>query len=191
MKLYRLIKNYAYQAINFVDDRYQDLSCKIDGKKSIKDEWDIANIKFLDTKLKTIKDFSSLTYSKPVFSSKAIEILKDFFISGEFLRMKSVKGKELFLYNIFPEIDCLDIDNSNLEWNKVRASILYDSKPTFIESKVDREILRIKYIAGEIFVTDKFVNRVLEHNLKGFQFIPVWDSESGYIEDIKGNRILT
>jgi hypothetical protein len=191
MKIYQLRNNSDYQAIKFVDDNYIKISRKIDGKTSLKEEWGTCYIKFIDTKLKKIKDFDSIGYDRPIFSPKAVEILKEFFVSGELLPLKTVKGKEFYLYNIFPEIDCLDIQNSYLKWNINKSSILSESKPTFIKEKIDIEIFRTKYMVTSVLVTDIFVQKILDNNLMGFMFIPLWDSEKGYLEDIYDNRITT
>lgn len=191
MKIFELFNNYDYQSINFVSSKYLELLFKIDGSISVKDEWEFAYIKFNDLKLKKIQDFSLISPGLPVFRPRAIEILKDFFISGELLLLKTPKEKEYYLYNIFPEIDCLDINNPNLVWNNGKHAIFSESKPTFIKEKIDRDIFKTKYMVTSILVTDKFVQRVLDNNLLGFQFIPLWDSETGYIEDVPENRIIT
>ena len=52
MKVYRLQKKFSYQAITFKDEETHPLSWKINGKTSIKEEWSIRFIKYLDTRLK-------------------------------------------------------------------------------------------------------------------------------------------
>lgn len=195
MKIYKLSKNiFEYQAINFFDINYNKLCWEINGKQSIKDNWnkEIPIVKLLDKKRKTIRDFTDLGTDLPIFGIKAIEILKEFFIDGEMLPLKTEKGKEFFLYNIFPEIDCVDLDNSIFDWsNDTKTAMGNRKKISFQINKIDKAIFRAKYLINYILVTDKFVNKVLENNLKGFQFILLWDSENGGIYDYEDKNINT
>lgn len=192
MKIYLLEKNYDYQAIDIIDTYYDNLLGRMNGVFSLKKDWKGSPyIKLINLRLKTTKDFNSITSERPVFSTKSLEILKEFFVSGEFLPLQDKKGKVFYLYNIFPEIDCLDINNPNLLWNMAKSAIFSDSKPTFLLDKIDRHIFKAKYMVTSVLVTDTFVQRVLDNKLKGFQFIPIWDSDTGYIEDIITNRIIT
>lgn len=200
MILYILEKNYEYEAMRTVDEYYLDLVLYFfKGQGSIADKWEIAEVEFIkDRKLKKGADFCTITTSVPIFTEKALNVLKDILEAngGELLPME-INGKKtqtLYAYNIFPEIDCLDIENPELSWNNNKSAIFPESKVFFIKDRINKEIFKTKYMFTSVLVTDAFVNRVLENKLTGFGFIPLWDSEKGYIRTSTGfryDRIVT
>ncbi|MEK7434209.1 MAG: DUF1629 domain-containing protein [Cyanobacteriota bacterium] len=133
-----------------------------------------------------IPDFRQ--YYVPMFSEKALIALKDLLEkSGDFFEienfdkvykyrwkgLKRIKNR-YFVFNVKDRIDCLDIEKSNIE----RDMHLLNRGEVFIEEKIDKnlDIFKIKRFENNTYVTQKFVDRVLEHNLKAFTFIPVYSS---------------
>jgi len=192
MRLYKIDDHPDYQSLNTINDIHDKLLFKMNGMISIKKEWEelgTCYIKFLDTKLKAIKDYAQFTNTRPIFSPRAVEVLKDFFIDGELLEIKSIKeNKTFYIYNIFPKIDCIDYKNSELIYYDDKINFRLDSpKIIFLKEKINKNIFRERSIFTYVLVTDKFVSRVIDNKLEGFKFISQWDSELG---DIKEKEII-
>lgn len=119
-----------------------------------------------------------------IISKNACEVLKDILDPrGEFLGVYS--GKNHYeIYNCLNFIDPFDKSKNTIE--EIKNEILFYDRCLFIEEKLENEyIFKDKDIltyANTIFVTDKFVNRVIEADLKGFRFCHMWSSEGELIQ---------
>ncbi|MFN8670842.1 MAG: hypothetical protein U0457_02010 [Candidatus Sericytochromatia bacterium] len=196
-KVYDLYPNFSYKWVDLKEcdtDRAEP-----DGINSLKDRWGEFRNMHSPTKVgKTVKDYTNLCSIEPIFSAKAVEILKEFFTCGELLPIKNEKGKDFFMYNFFPKVDYIDWYKSNILWygegDISKKTISHVFFYYFIPEKIHHHIFINNKDYG-VFVTDIFVQKVIENNLKGFSFVPLWDIETGGIEYFrdkeKNPRIIT
>lgn len=115
----------------------------------------------------------------PVFSSRAVTILRDLLESGgEFLPLRSKDG-ELYAYNITNVIDALDLTASDVKFMSDGIRVVSIQRYGFQRDKlVGAAIFRIpQVLRSRVFVTDEFVQRVESHSLTGFRFEPLWSGE--------------
>lgn len=114
----------------------------------------------------------------PVFSEKSISVIGDLIPNNSELKLLNnvdKKNKDKFyVLNIKDRIDCFDIDKLEFRGGSI-------SKYSFIESKIPQKSSIFKPFTSRAdnYVTQEFVDRVIENNLRGFTFIPLWDSEKG------------
>jgi hypothetical protein len=116
----------------------------------------------------------------PAFSGRAIDCLRDFLEpNGEILPLRPKNG-DFFAYNLTTVADVLDLRKSELKWTSNRYSVIDISRYEFYKEKIgDLSIFRIREYPAGTFVTDKFVSRVVEHGLNGFDFQIVWPLPPG------------
>lgn len=149
---------------------------EFDGK-CIKDTW----IEFCVKEIESIRkgDKPSLFGSIPVFSHRAVEVLKEYLDNGtEILPLRYDKG-EYFVINVINVKECIDFEKSEIKRFKSSDKIMRFKKYVFKEEAIKNEhIFKIsEFSKGGVFVSDKFRNEVLRHQLQGFLFKEVWDSE--------------
>ncbi len=123
-------------------------------------------------------DYPSLIPSVPVFSRKAITVLRDLLEnSGELFRVLCSK-EEYFLFNVTRLTDALDETNSECArfddgriFDIERHSFFPEKLPGLIIFKLEQHPL------GSVYVTEPFVQRVKSTGLKGFGFQLVWSND--------------
>jgi hypothetical protein len=135
-------------------------------------------------KVRATNDYPCLALMIPVFSRRAVDALQDLLVAnGELLPLISEVG-EYYAYNVRTVADILDRERSDVEWLSddpgpwdVRALVIdrFEFKPTSVEKLA---IFQLPELAGRVFVTDRFRDRVMQHKLDGFDFIKVWSGAS-------------
>ena len=135
-----------------------------------------------------VPDYDSKKH--PIFSEKAFNCLKDLFpTNSEFMEIRNsdrkYKGK-YFLLLLKDRIDCLDKDKSDARWNTSSGQAIDMYKYEFIKEKINKDlnIFRIPQRRIDIFVTEKFIQRAIENDLKNFMFKPVWSSDGNDLPPI-------
>lgn len=114
----------------------------------------------------------------PAFSSRAVDVLGDLLRdNGELLPLQSRTG-EFYAFNTRTKADVLDKKRSKIEWvendqgHRFAQNIeRFETSLSAIESLA---IFRIPEKFSTVFVTQAFVDRVVEHRLAGFEFRCVW-----------------
>lgn len=112
----------------------------------------------------------------PAFSKRACDILhNDLVNNGELLELDSDLGV-YYLYNITTAADILDVEKSKCEfWCEPPTTAIDVYNYVFYKDRIkDLTIFRIFEEPMNVFVTDVFVNKVLDSGLNGFQFKKVW-----------------
>lgn len=130
-------------------------------------------------------------YVEPVFSAKAVEVLKDLLEeNGELLPLICNEGT-YYVFNATTVVDALDEQHSEFKpLQELDPDLFWDSTPDemrvtrhefFSEKIADLSIFRIpfgaNYAINYPLVTDRFVQRVAASGLKGFEFQLLWSSE--------------
>jgi hypothetical protein len=144
---------------------------------AMKNNW-TAQQKFQFVPRRLVKgDTPGLGTHVPVFSLKAANILADFLQpNGELLPI--VCGDEsYFVFNVTRVIDALDEDECELKLfddGDIMDVVRFAFFPERIRGTTVFKVPQC--ILTDVFVTDPFVERVTDANLKGFTFRLVWSS---------------
>ena len=91
-------------------------------------------------------------------------------------------GEVYYIINVLNALDAINYEKAILK--KLRSGLVIDFKNTHSYLIWLRNQTIFKVYLNEIlhipsvFVSDEFRNTVLESDLKGFEFIEVWDSEA-------------
>ncbi|SFB49993.1 hypothetical protein SAMN05216312_110172 [Cohnella sp. OV330] len=136
------------------------------------------DIKFYSTQGLDL-DMIALSAGTPALSKRAVGATKDLLADKvETLPLEHDYFK-LFAINVLHVIPALDRSRSQLTlWpdGGIRKITQYVFSQDIIK---DAAIFKIpEFKSTYIFVTDVFRDRVLQHNLTGFRFIELWDSEA-------------
>ncbi len=128
----------------------------------------------------------------PVFSRRALDVLADFLQgNGEILPLSCVEG-EYYLFNITHIVDAIDVEHTEFKFeSEINPDFgaLDNDGPDFqvitrcafyAKQVKDLTVFKIprKYHENMPIVTDKFVKRVQEAGLKGFEFEWLWSSNA-------------
>lgn len=118
-------------------------------------------------------DFPMLSPHVPVFSQRVVETLGDLLKeNGEFFPLEYNKSI-YFAYNITHLIDALDMRQSEFTHLHYNNRGLCISRHKFHADKLsDATIFKLPRLSS-VFVTDTFIQRVLETDLVGFNFTPI------------------
>jgi hypothetical protein len=121
-------------------------------------------------------DFPSLLPGVPVFSLRAVNVLKEMLTgNGELLPLSCNEG-EYHAFNVTTSIDALDESNSKVERFESSGRIMQINKYMFFADRLrDATIFRIPQNRAKIFVTDVFRNVVIDNGLIGFEFVNLWE----------------
>jgi hypothetical protein len=139
-----------------------------------------------------ITDYPLFGLRFPVFSERAKDALEGRLCQcGELLPLQSAPDSpNYWCFNITRFEDCLDVENSQVEWfgtdrlhfkrnQLTERPVLFESiqKHEFITSKVaDLYIFRLIHDPLALYVTHDFVNDVSRARLRGFDFTEIWRS---------------
>lgn len=126
-------------------------------------------------KSKRLRDFISWMMPAPVISEKARQVLEPLIIEYcEILPLIELRGIQYYAINVLTLVDCLDHKGSNIIYaNDDPLHILRISRYLFKEntSLLSIPIFKIPEDSACVFVTNKFVNAVIENELRGASFI--------------------
>lgn len=138
----------------------------------LKDCWHAPKV---EGRVAAFNDYPGINMLLPAFSQRACKALADFLEpNGELLSIASPKGNYYF-FNIQTIVPALNVENSVCDFaiTPIRAlSIDYFSFHQ--ELLMNLSIFRIYEWPTAILVTNKFVEKVHESGLNGFQFKKVW-----------------
>ena len=166
-----------YDNFDIADDEFEEfMEYGFDGK-SIKDRWRPFRIENMDNVKKG--DIPSLFGSIPVFSERAVKVLREYLEDNAEILPLQHDGEKYFLINVTNVQDCIDFENSEIKRFPSSGKIMRFVKYSFKEDVVkNQHIFKIKqYPRSIVLVSDEFRNKVLNSELEGFDFIELWDSE--------------
>lgn len=88
-----------------------------------------------------------------------------------------VVPRQYYAFNCLNTVDCLDYERSSIT-RLPSGGIGRIHRYFFLADRLaEAEIFRLPHYSSLVFVTDSFVQRVLQHGLTGFEFVVVWDSQ--------------
>ncbi len=118
----------------------------------------------------------------PVFSGRAVSVLRDLLEPcGELLPLISDVG-EYFAFNILAKSEALDVENSEADFDPDagKETAFSIDRFEFHEDKIgEHAIFRLREFPAYEFVTDTFKQRVDDAGLNGMQFSKVWPLPPG------------
>ena len=124
-------------------------------------------------------DFPNLISFIPVFSKRALNVLGDLLAdSGEILPLLCSEGS-YYAFNVTRMIDALD-ETTSFERFESSGRVCGILQHQFNADKVEGLVIfKMPYMhKSDVYVTDRFVDRVREANLQGFRFSEVWSSST-------------
>jgi hypothetical protein len=123
-------------------------------------------------------DFPSLIPGVPVFSRRAVVELRDLLDGNGELLSTFIGPEEYFLFNVTRVIDALDVSRSDVIRFENSSKVLDIDSHVFYRGRIGGiPIFKIpQVLTMDVFVTDRFVDRVHTAGLKGFWFPLVWSS---------------
>jgi hypothetical protein len=169
MKIWRLDSDVNYYE-NLIPIKEEDWDKLLFRGKNLADEWTPVPVRILEES--KASDSPGLDSSAPVFSEKAVEMLKDLIDSSvEILPVRCRKGN-YFAINVVNVIDCVDYSNSIFKTFKNSKKIMLFEKYSFIPERVEgKNIFKIvDEPTKRAFVSDVFRELVLSSGLTGFKF---------------------
>jgi hypothetical protein len=121
-------------------------------------------------------DFPHLASGVPVFSVRAVNVLKRMLQeNGEILPLSCSEG-EYYAFNLTTLIDALDESDSEVKRFEHSGRIMRVLKYAFFPDKLHgATIFQIPQSRARIFVTDEFRRAVMDNNLVGFEFPELWE----------------
>jgi len=154
--------------------------------KSLKEIWP-AKVKYQYLSKRTARgdfpyDFQSSSYL--ILSLRAADALRDLLEpEGEFYPIECDENPQLTAWWPTKLCDALDTIQSDIKWfdEEEKKRPAYVKRFWFLEKMIgDTPIFQIPEDFN-FFVTDRFLRRVRERNLKGFGFRKLWTPEEGCI----------
>lgn len=113
------------------------------------------------------------------FDNKSLNIFKDLLDDSCELLEAVVETDDYHLLHLMEEESgYIDYSQSEIEWHdydRKRAKIIRHL--VFDDSKIQKNIFKLKETTPDIYVTDNFYNRYIENELSGLVFSLVYDSE--------------
>lgn len=125
-------------------------------------------------RVRPFNDFPCLALSYPVFSQRAIDVLRDILEpNGELLPLDTNIGS-YFLYNCMTVADIIDFKQSKLSYiNKHTVSEIYNLE-IHPDKLIGLTIFQMKNHPGTCFIADSVALRIREARLEGFELRKVW-----------------
>lgn len=115
----------------------------------------------------------------PIFTKDAQTIMSKLIDNyGEFIELKDHFGTAFFAFHTMNFSNAFDRNNSDIEY--FSDGCISDINKYFfhIEKLADTTIFKIPEFPYRTLVNNKFVDFVIKNNLKGFEFNPLWSSNS-------------
>jgi hypothetical protein len=108
------------------------------------------------------------------FRERAVEVLKDMLEkNGELLPIITEDGVNLYVHNTFVLQNALDEDKSTIT-RFADNQLMWIKKEVFHEDAIrEVDMFRLPSRSSATYVSDRFVELVTKHNLKGLEFNPV------------------
>jgi len=123
-------------------------------------------------------DMQPLFGGIPVFSRRAVIILKEFLDGNVELLKLDYDESEYFAVNVLRIIDCIDYQKAVVEKFDDGSIMRFEKYAFRIEEVQDKHIFKnVTEKKGFALVSDAFRDRVIQNNLKGFLFTELWDAD--------------
>jgi len=185
MNVYKLSADLDnYQNLYVEDTVHRYINDHFHDRVPLRDSWKPLEVSILQFKRCGV-DYGALPANDfpkvggmPVFSKRAVDSLRTILTdNGEVLPLLfEGKADIYFAFNPLRLVDALDEDRSRLRrisTGQVTAIEAYEFHPSRLNGET---FFKIPQQRGRLYVTDGFLQRVVEASLTGFLFKPVWSS---------------
>ncbi len=179
MKIYMIRPNDDYQDCILVNNNNDQIS-DVEFNGEIAD-YNIRNVKFID-KDKILGDVAWYwsSYGTLIINQKAKDIFDTYFNNIQYIPVNTLEfsNKKFYLMNVLRYYDVIDIQKSEyttmsnihkqMVISRIRKYKFHDNAKNLDIFKTTNYPTNCYYF--DIFVTDKFIDIIHRHNLKGFAF---------------------
>ncbi len=125
-------------------------------------------------RVRPYNDFPSMGLSYPVFSQRAVDVLRDILeANGELLPLTSTVGS-YFLYNCTTIADIIDLQRSKVDFLNKFTILEIDNMQVYEDRLNGLSIFQIKSYPGRCFVVDSVAHRIREAKLEGIELRKIW-----------------
>lgn len=183
MKIWKLHRQFEkYEILKFSNEKDSDFFHQNFKGVPIKESWEQILVEIYQGGEES--DFPDGLLSPPIFSERTVQKLGEFLDGNdvELLPLHTIKNKKYYAVNVLKVLDCIDGDRSEVKRFR-SGEIMKYKKYAFKEDQVKgQDIFKLvdheekKIFSTQIFVSDRFRDKVKESGLTGFDFIKVWDS---------------
>ncbi|MGG5757918.1 imm11 family protein [Bacillus toyonensis] len=173
----------TFQLLNYEEDK-KYFKNDFNSTVSLLDSWTAKFIEIIDEGYQSDCPIFWGKSGVQIISEKAKGVLEPLVGNNvEFLPLiHKTTNEKYYAIHVLRVLDALDINNTIFE--KISSGLIIGcEKFVFIPSVVQNEMFFKLYINGNIYpnyilVSDEFRNAALESDLKGFEFVEIWDSEA-------------
>ncbi|PGB01594.1 imm11 family protein [Bacillus toyonensis] len=178
------LDNYeSYQLLNLNMDYKKYFEGKIDSAVKMSDSWGRIFIECVEGDKQSDCPMFWGELGTPMISRKAKEILEPLICNNvEFFPLiHDVTSEVYYLMNVLNTVDAINYNKAVFEKLSTGLIIGFE-KYAFLVNRVEGQIIFKTFLnqrlhSSTVLVSDEFRNTVLENNLKGFEFVEVWNSE--------------
>ena len=166
-----------FRALEPVDDASFDLFLGGFEGRSMADEWEVPEVRFLNDRgweQQLQGDFPYLCGAVPVMSAKVVAALGSLLeVSGELLPLASDDG-EYWAFNCLAVVDAMDTQRSTADFVAPgRIVVLRDFVPKIPIDELAPIFKLPQWLAGSTLITEHVVELVVRHGLRGLDPRPV------------------
>jgi hypothetical protein len=155
-----------------IDDEDFETFFAMDG--SLIQDWNAPVMRIPHTEEPGYSDFPWLGEHAPVLKKSAVDALAP--VLTRYGQLLPLKGEAVWLFNVTTVLDALDTEKSSIVYFD-DGNILDIERYLFKKEIIGTaEIFKLPGRASSVYVTDSFVERVLNAGLRGVAFVPVWTS---------------
>ena len=187
MKIWELKSSFddyeSFQLLNLEGDSKKYFEGKIDSAAKASDSWGEIRIKCVEEGNQSDSPHFWGEVGTPMVSEKAKKFLESMLGDNvEFLPLiHDMTGEVYYIINVLNAIDAIDYEKAILK--KLRSGLVIDFKKyAFLSNMVKNQTIFKVYLneilhIPSVFVSDELRSAVLESDLKGFEFVEIWDSK--------------
>jgi hypothetical protein len=184
-KLEPILDNPKYEGFGMGDrpslrgkrNRYEDLDLDFD---SATGEWVAPRLSIIwkpvrvTGRVRPFNDFPCLGLTYPVFSQRAVDVLRDVLLpNGELLPLITSVGS-YFLFNCTTIVDIVDFERSKLDYLNKNTILEIDHLNVHEDRLTDLSIFQIRKYPGRCCVTDGVARRIRDAKLDGIELRKLW-----------------
>ena len=179
MKIYQLWSDHTYRAFETAEkDGYQTYHFEgipVENQTPL----ELYPSKHSSESKLPIGDVCPVEISAVVVNEKCFKVLCPYIKDCAQVFQTKGNGQNLYVLNIIAVIDCLDRENAELKLFKSSGRIMRIEKYVFYEDKIkDAFIFKLpEELKSQPYVTEQFKQLIEKNDIRGFKFVPVWDSE--------------
>lgn len=170
MKIYKLDFDVnKFKSIQLCEKVDADFYQMFDGR-SLSNSWIVPRVKVYDDDLE-LEDGDAPGFNIPVLNKRAYEVLYPMISNDIEVLIIQLNDEILYGINVLTIIDAINYDLSKYKTYRDGKRIMFFEKYEFIEEAIKgKNIFKISDLPrGDVFVSEKFAETIIENQLKGFK----------------------